>query len=76
MEHHFRGHHAVRKGDVQTLARQERDLNVLKSALLHRFVLQVPKLVVTHGVGLESKSPYATDGAVDQVLRRYHVAVD
>ena len=64
MKHYFRGHGAVRAGDVQTFGHQEFDSNVLKSALLHRHVLHDPKLVLTHGVGLEPKRPYTTDGAV------------
>jgi len=51
MKHYFRGHRAVREGDVQTFVRQELDSNVLKIALLHRHVLHVPKLVLAHGVG-------------------------
>ena len=68
MTHHFRGHSAVHKGDVQTFGRQELDSNVLKSALLHRHVLHVPKLVLAHCVGVEPKRPYATEGAVAQEL--------
>jgi len=64
MEHYSRGHCAVRKGDVQTVGREEFDSNVLESALLHRHVLHVPKLVLAHGVGLEPKCPYTADGAV------------
>ena len=64
MKHYFRGHGAVRKGDVQTFVRQEFDSNVLESALLHRHVLYVPKFVLVHGVGVEPKRPYTTDGAV------------
>jgi len=61
---------------VQTLGRQELDSNVLKSALLQWHVLHVPKLVLTHCVGEQTKSPYATYGAVSLVLRRCHVTVD
>jgi len=75
MKHQFRGYSAVRKEDVQTLGRQELDSNVLKSALLHWYVLHVPKLVLTHCHDVEPKRPYATDGAVAQKLRRYHVTV-
>jgi len=50
MKHHFRSHSAVLKGDVQTFVRQELHSNVLKSLLLHRHVLDVLKLVLTHGV--------------------------
>ena len=64
MKHHSCGHSAVLKGDVQTFGRKELDSNVLKSALLHRHVLHVPKLVLTRCVGVEPKRPYATDGAV------------
>jgi len=76
MKHHSCGHSAVRKGDVQTLGRQEPDSNVLKCALLHRHVLHVPKLVLAYGVRVESKRPYATDGAVAQELWRYQVTVE
>jgi len=55
MKHYYRGHGAVRKGDVQTFVRQEFDSNVLESALLHRHVLHVPKLVLTYGVVVEPK---------------------
>jgi len=48
MKHHFRGHSAVRKVDVQTFGRQELHSNILKSALLHRHVLHVPKLALAH----------------------------
>jgi len=48
MNHYFRG-----QRDVQTLGRQEINSYVLKSSLLHRHVLHVPKLVLTHCVGLE-----------------------
>ena len=64
MKNYFRGHGAVREGDVQTLGREEFDPNVLESALLQRHVLHVPKLVLTNGVGVEPKRPYTTDGAV------------
>jgi len=64
------------KGDVQTSYRQELDSNVLKSALLHRQVLHVPKLVLAHCVKVEPKRPYATYGAVAQELRRYHDTVE
>ena len=74
IKHYFRGHSAVRKGDVQNFGRQELDSNVLKSALLHRYVLHVPKLVLAHGVGVEPKRPYAS--AVAQELRRYQVTVE
>jgi len=57
MKHHSCGHRAVRKGDVQTLGRQEMNANVLKSALLHRRVLRAPKLVLTHCVGVQPKRP-------------------
>jgi len=76
MKHQSCGHSAVIKGDLQTFGRQELDSNVLKSALLHRHVLHVSKLVLAHGVGVEPKGPYATDGAVAQELRRYHVTVE
>jgi len=76
MKHHFRRHSAVLKGDMQTLGRQEFDSNVLKSALLHRHVLYVLKLVLTHGVGVEPKYPYAADGAVAQELLRYQITVE
>ena len=76
MKHHCRGHRAVHKGDGQTLGRQEIDSNVLKSALLHRHVLPVSKLVLAHGVGVEPKRPYAADSAVAQELRRHHVTVE
>jgi len=75
MKHNFRRHSAVLKGDVQNFFRQELHSNVLKSALLNRYVLHVPKLLLAHGVGVESKRPYASDGAVVQELRRYHVTV-
>jgi len=76
MKHHTCGHSSVRKGDVQTLGRQEFNSNVLKFSLLHRNVLRVPKRVLVHGVGVEPKRPYATDGAVAQDLRRYQVTVE
>jgi len=76
MKHHFRRHSAVLEGDVQTLGRQELDSNVLKSALLHRHVLHVPKLVLAHGVGVEPIRPFASDGAVAQELLGYHVTVE
>jgi len=68
IKHQSCGHSAVRKGAVQTLGRQELNSNVLKSALLHRHVLHVPKLVLAHCVGVEPKRPYATEGAVAQEL--------
>jgi len=61
---------------VQTLGRQELDSNVLKSALIDGHVLNVPKLVLAHGVGVEPKRPHATDGAVAQKLRRYQITVE
>jgi len=76
MKHNFRRHSAVRKGDMQTFGRQVLDSNVLKNVLLHRHVLYVPKLVLTHGVGVEPKRLYATDGTVAQELRRYQVTVE
>ena len=75
MKHLSCGHRAVRKGDVQTVGRQELNSNVLKSTLLHRHVLQVPKLLLTHFVGVEPKRPNLTDGAVAQELRRYQVTL-
>ena len=53
MKHYSCGHSAVRKGDVQTIGRQELDSNVLKSTLLHRHILRVQKLVLEHCVGVE-----------------------
>jgi len=53
MNHHSCGHSAIRKGDVQTLGRQELDSNVLKLALVNRHVLHFPKLLLAHGVGVE-----------------------
>ena len=76
MKHNFRGQCAVRKLDVQSLGRQELDSNVLKSALLHRHVLHVPKLVLSHCVGVEPIRPYTTDGAIALELRRYQVTVE
>jgi len=76
MKQNFRKHSAFLKGDVETLDRQELHSNVLKSALLHWHVLHVLKLVLAHSVVLEPKRPYATDGAVAQELRRYHVTVE
>jgi len=57
MKHYFRGNGVVREGDVQTFGREEFDSNVLESALLHRHVLHVPKLVLAHGVVVDSKRP-------------------
>jgi len=57
MKHNSCGHNAVHKGDVSTLGRQVLDSNVLKSAQLHRHVLHVPKLLLTHCVGVEPKRP-------------------
>ena len=74
LKHHFRRYGSVRKGDVQKLSRQELNSNVLKSALLH--VFHFPKLVLTHCFGIEPKRPYATEGAVAQDMRRYHVTVE
>ena len=76
MKHCSCGHSAVRKGDVQTFGRQELDSDVLKSVLLHRHVLHVPKLVLAHCVEVEPKRPYAKDCAFDQELRRYNVTVE
>jgi len=76
MKHNFRGQCAVRKLDVQSLGRQELNTNVLKSTLFHRHVLHVPKLVLTHCVGVEPNRPYAMDGTVAQELRRYQVTVE
>jgi len=56
MKYQSCGHSAVLKGDVQTLGRQELDSNVLISALLHRHVLHVPKLVLTLRWGRAGKS--------------------
>ena len=66
MKHHSFGHSGVRKGDVQTFGCEVLDWNVLKSALLHLHVLNVPKLVLAHCVGELSKRLYGTDGAVAQ----------
>ena len=66
MKHYFRRHSAVLEGGVQIFGRQKLDSNVVKSALLHRLVLHVPKLVLSHGFGLEPKRPYSSDGAVAQ----------
>jgi len=51
MKRYTSGHRVVRKRDVLTLDRHEIDSNILKSTLLHRHVLHVPKLVLTHSVG-------------------------
>jgi len=53
MKHQIRRHSVVVKWDVQILGHQKLDSNVLKSALLHRHVLHVLKLVLTRGVGEE-----------------------
>jgi len=76
MKHYLRGHGAVREGDVQTFGREEFDSNVLESALLHRHVLHVPKLLLAHGVGVEPKRPYTADGAVAQELYSNQVTVE
>jgi len=76
IKHYFRGHSAVRKGDVRTFGHQELDSNILKSALLHRHVLHVPKLVLAHCVEVELKGSYVTDFAVAEELCRYHVTVE
>jgi len=76
MKHHFRRHSGVFKGDVQTFGRQLLHSNVLKSALLHWHVLHVLKLMLPHGVKVQPKHPYATDGTVAQELRRYQVTVE
>ena len=55
MKQHIRRLSAISKGNVQTPGRQELDSNVLNSALLHRHVLHVPKLVLPHGFGLSQK---------------------
>jgi len=75
MKHHVRRHSAVLKRVVQSLG-QELDSNVLKSALLHRLVLHVPKFSLPHGVGEDSKRPYASGDTVIRELRRYHVTVE
>ena len=75
MNHYFHGLSADREGDVQTFGRQEFDSNILESALLHRHVLHVPKLVLAHGFGVEPKRPYTADGAVAQEFRRYQVTL-
>jgi len=61
---------------MQTYGRDELDSYVLESALLYRHVLYVPKLVLTHSVGVEPKRPYTTDCAVVQELRSYQVTVE
>ena len=76
IKHQFRGHSVVLEWDVLTFGRQELDSNILKSALLHRLVLYVPKLVLAYGVVLEPKHPYASDGAVAQELQKYHITVE
>jgi len=76
MKHHFRGHRAVRKWYVQTLDRQEFVSKILKSALLHWHILQIPKIVLTHCFGVEPKRPYATDCAVAQELQIYIVTLE
>jgi len=76
MRHHIRRHSALRKGDMQTFGRQEVDSKGLKFPLLHQHVLHVPKLVLTHCVGVQPKRPYATDVAVSQELRRYQDTID
>jgi len=76
MKHYSRGRGAVRKSDVQTFGREEFDSNVLESALLHRHVLHVPKLVLEHGFGVEPKRPYKADGAVALELRSNQVTVE
>jgi len=76
MKHNFRGKGAVREGDVQTFGCEEFDSNVLESALLHRHVLHVPKLVLAHGVGVEPKRSYKADGAVAQEFWTNQVTVE
>jgi len=75
MKHHSLGLRSVSKGEVQNLGRYELVSNVLKSALLHLHVMYILKLFLTHCVKVEPKRPYATDGAVAQELRKYHVTV-
>jgi len=76
MKHYFRKHSAVRKGGVQTFGRQEFDSNVLESALLHRHVLHILKLVLAHRVRVEPKRPDTTDYAVAQELLSNQVTVE
>jgi len=60
----LRGRHAVLKGGVQTLRREELVLYVLISPLIDWHVLHIPKLVLTRCGSVETKRPYATDGSV------------
>ena len=47
MKHHLRRRRAVLEEDVQHFGRQEFYSNILKSPLLDRHVIHVPKLVLT-----------------------------
>ena len=74
MKHHFRRHSAVRQSNVQTLGRQEFDSNVLKCAVPPACIARSETRACTWRWGRAERS-YATDGAVAQELRRYHVKV-
>ena len=62
MKHHFSWRHAILKGDVQPLEREEHDQYRLKLLLLHRYIVDVSKLVMPTGSGGEC--PHTTGGAI------------
>jgi len=63
---------AVLEGNVQNLGRQEIYSDVLKSALLFRYVIHALKFVLTRW---EDLCPHAADGAVSHELRFYQITV-
>jgi len=61
--------------DVEARWRQELDSYVVKSSLLDRYILPIPKLVVIHCGGLDTNGPYATDDAFPHELWTYQGTV-
>jgi hypothetical protein len=76
MKHYPRGRYAVFEGDVQTVPRQQIDLGILKSPLLHGHVMRAVKLAVKRLVGrADDGRPHASDSAVTHELWTYQIAV-
>jgi hypothetical protein len=73
MKHNLCGRRAILEGDVKPLEREKLDPNGLKFPLLHRYIIDVSKLVMPARCGGES--PHISDGAIAYELWCYRVTV-
>ena len=75
-KHHFRGHSAALIGDVQNQRSSSTRFECPYTCAVPPARIARSETVADKWRWVEPKRPYATDGAVAQELRRYHVTLE